>query len=100
MIPPKEGGALRGEVYRDGLLVWGWAQDEAAPERPVELELVFGGQVAGRLLANKFRADLRAAGIGSGCHAFELLLPPYAGGLMVRRRFDGAQLGIAPMKAA
>jgi hypothetical protein len=32
------------------------------------------------LLANQYRADLRAAGLGSGCHAFCFALPQNIGG--------------------
>jgi hypothetical protein len=93
-------GRLRGYLDQAGPLVCGWAQDEAAPEMPVELALVCGGRVVARCLANRFRADLRAAGLGSGCHAFALDLPPLAGALTIRRVTDGAVLEVAARQAA
>lgn len=93
-------GRLRGALYRAGETIYGWAQDESAPEAPVELEIVFGELVVGRFLANRFRADVRAAGIGSGCHAFEVTLPPLSGALTIRRASDGAVLTAARQQAA
>jgi hypothetical protein len=43
------------------------------------------------VLANAYRADLRKAGLGSGCHAFDISLP-MAGAVTVRRASDGAAL--------
>jgi hypothetical protein len=73
--------------------VRGWAQDEDSPEEPVALEILIGGAPILCVLANGFRADLRAAGLGSGCHAFDALLPAGLGGdVVVRRVVDGAPL--------
>jgi Hint domain len=99
-IIPAATGRLRGNLDHAGALLCGWAQDVATPEAPVELELLFGEQLVARFLANRFRADLRAAGLGSGCHAFELALPPFYGSLTVRRVADAAILGQARQKAA
>ena len=98
--PPRTVGRMRGNLDYVGEKLYGWAQDEVAPEIPVELELVFGGRIVGRFLANKFRTDLREAGLGSGCHAFELTLPPFPGALTIRRVIDGAILTAAHKKAA
>jgi hypothetical protein len=92
---PAAPGPLRGNLDHAGLLLCGWAQDEAAPETPVELDLLCGSVPVMRFLANKFCADLRAAGLGSGCHAFELTMPPLTGLLTLRRVSDGAILGSA-----
>jgi hypothetical protein len=86
-------GALRGNIDETGPRLTGWAQDEAAPETPVELELLCNGRTVLRFLANRFRTDLREAGLGSGCHAFELALPPLDGSFTLRRVSDGATLG-------
>ncbi len=93
-------GRLRGNLDHAGILLCGWAQDEAAPEMAVELELVCLGRVVVRFIANKFRADLRAAGLGSGCHAFELPLPPLPGTLTICRVTDKAILGVVQERAA
>jgi len=86
--------SLRGFVDQAGpRLVAGWAQDESAPETPVCLDIRSGGVRIARVLANRFRADLRAAGLGSGCHGFEVLLPAgIAGPIDVMRSSDRAVL--------
>jgi len=83
-------GILRGCIDETGPRLRGWAQNVAAPEQPVELELLCSGAIVLRFLANRYRADLRKAGLGSGCHAFELALPTLDGPLTLRRAADGA----------
>jgi len=80
----------------------GWAQNPAAPEAPVWLEITQNGRRLARLLANTHRADLRAAGIGDGCHGFEITLPePATGGIEVRHAATGWPLqATRPMQAA
>jgi hypothetical protein len=95
LVAPAVPGPLRGNIDRTGPRLFGWAQDEAAPEVAVELELLCGGVVVARFVANRYRADLRAAGLGSGCHAFELDMPPLSGPFTLRRARDGAVLGAA-----
>jgi hypothetical protein len=60
---------------------------------------------AGRVLANRFRDDLRDAGLGNGACAFACPIPPTlrGGEVIVRRASDGAELGrgtAAPARAA
>ncbi len=86
------GEELRGHVDGiEGGVLRGWAQDPAQPDMAVCLEAIAGR----RMMADRFRADLRAAGLGSGCHGFELALPARTarGTLQVRRIADGAILG-------
>ncbi|OYV37090.1 MAG: hypothetical protein B7Z81_06495 [Acidocella sp. 20-61-6] len=87
-------GKLRGFIDIAGPdRVAGWAQNVAQPEIPVRLTLLASGQPAAQLLANRYRADLRDAGIGNGCHAFELAIPPgLAGPFTLRRSLDGTEL--------
>lgn len=91
---PRRPGPLRG--YVDGVnggFLWGWAQDDAAPEEPVVLAVFAGKRRLARIIANGYRADLSAAGLGRGCHGFELQLRPgYEGEIRVCRALDGAQL--------
>ena len=87
---PTATGMLRGCIDETGPLLRGWAQDVAAPEAPVEL--MCAGKIVQRFLTNRYRADLRKAGLGSGCHAFELVLPVLDGPLTLRRVADGAVL--------
>lgn len=93
----RESGRLRG--YVDGIgpaTCFGWAQDSAAPETPVSLDIFSGGRRIGRVLANLYRADVAAAGHGSGYQGFEYRLPEdIAGAIEVRRSADGALLEMA-----
>ncbi|MDR7039143.1 glycosyltransferase involved in cell wall biosynthesis [Methylobacterium sp. BE186] len=54
---------------RDGVLN-GWAFDPQRPETYVGIELWVDGLLLREHRADRFRSDLRAAGIGSGSHAF------------------------------
>jgi hypothetical protein len=96
------GGALRGYVDMAGPVVCaGWAQDLAAPETPVCLDIFSEGRRIGRVLANLYREDVRAAGFGSGCHGFEFVLPEgVALPLAVRRATDGSLLAYTEAGAA
>ncbi len=74
--PSQPQGELRGTVdvvERDRIS--GWVQDITCPETPVALRIVADGKPIARILANKFRQDLSDFGLGSGRHAYELLLP-------------------------
>lgn len=95
-------GALRGSIDRvENGRVYGWAQHAERPEVPVCLEVLLNGTVVAQVLSNRRRADLWQAGLGSGCHAFEVTLPEvlqrhaHAHGmqtLRVRRSADGVEL--------
>ncbi len=87
-------GPLRGCLDEiGGAVLRGWAQDVLAPEVPVALLVLAGGEVIGRLLANGYRPDLRDAGLGSGCHGFRMILPAGEGReIEVRRALNGAKL--------
>jgi hypothetical protein len=77
MPPAHQPGPLRGYVDQAGPNICaGWAQDIAAPEAPVCLDITADGRAIGRVLANLYRADLYEAGLGSGCHGFSFVLPP------------------------
>ncbi len=92
--PIEPAGALRGFVdLATPERVCGWAQDADSPEEPVALEIVVNGTPVLCLLANAYRADLREAGFGSGCHAFDMVVPEGRNGLIeVRRVTDGSAL--------
>jgi autotransporter passenger strand-loop-strand repeat protein len=73
MVPS---GALRGHVDQIGRrCIIGWAQDETCPEAPVCLDIYAGSELVGQVVANRFRPDLAAAGIGDGRHGFEFVPP-------------------------
>lgn len=89
--------ALRGYVDKvDTRSISGWAQTVENPEAPVFLEIFVDGRMIGCALANVYRADLDEAGLGSGRHGFELVLPPELtvspGAVDVRRALDGTPL--------
>ena len=80
---PGVAGPLRGYLETAGPdVVIGWAQDLAAPEQAVSLDVYVGGQAVCRVLANLFREDLRAAGVGLGRHGFTLQLPVGVAGVV------------------
>ena len=90
ILPALQIGALQGFVDQAGpCTVSGWAQNAAAPEAPVSLDILNNGRRVARVLANLYRADLRKAGLGSGCHGFEVHFPTgLSGQIEVRRTVD------------
>ena len=50
-------------------------RDTAAPELRLNLQILIDGAVVGQVAADRLRKDLEHAGIGSGAHGFEYLLP-------------------------
>ncbi len=80
----------------------GWARDPERPDVPVALLVLADGAEIGRVVADRYRPDLVTAGIGDGCHAFELVVP---GGLAaawqhtieVRRADDWTMLTGSPV---
>ena len=81
----------------------GWAQDPADPSTPVTLDVLVNDALYTRLVANRFRPDLLAAGIGTGHHAFTVdleNLPPAPLALHVRHARDHAPLANSPSHIA
>jgi hypothetical protein len=74
----------------------GWAWDRATPEAPVCLGIYAGDRLIAQVVANRYREDLEAAGIGDGRHGFEFTPPKglgfAPGAVTVRRSRDGAAL--------
>ena len=97
-ISPTLRGALD-HCSRERLVGWAYTVDE---EAPVALQVLANGVPIARLLANYPRPDLAEAGIGTGRHSFDLLVP---GGLPhgvrqvieIRRESDGAALPGTPV---
>ena len=79
--------------------------DAATPGQPVRLRIIDNDAVIGAVVAGLHRDDLRRAGIGDGCHAFEFTVP---GGLSphlrhvirVERAADGEDLTNSPWMVA
>jgi hypothetical protein len=94
---PRRDVTLRGQIDETGPRgIKGWAQNSEAPEVPICLDIYADDHLLGQTLANLYRADLAAAGLGSGRHAFSFALPAgfILGGasIEVRRSLDGARL--------
>ena len=92
---------LQGRVDAlEGQMLSGWAQNPDKSEVPVCLEVLVDGVAVARAVANGFRADLLAAGLGSGCHSFRLRLPKAAkqARIEVRRMSDGKALGTLDLR--
>lgn len=62
---------IRGSLDRcDDELIEGWVMLVDLPEKKLLLEAVLGDQIIGQFVADQFRADLQAAGLGDGACAF------------------------------
>ncbi len=59
----------------DRSMLGGWVMDRAASEQRVSLTVFDNGVEIGRVVADRFRADLAGAGIGDGKHSFAFYLP-------------------------
>jgi hypothetical protein len=64
----------------------------------VPLAVSLNGAVVGRIVADRYRVDLEAAGIGDGHHAFSFVLPQDLAPdtdhrIEVRREIDWSLLG-------
>ncbi len=96
-------GPLLGKVEwagRSMISGWAWLLDH--PTVPVVLEVLNKGDVIAVSVADRFRADLRRAGIGDVHHAFHvelprLLSPTQSHELTIRRAADGLALLGCPL---
>ena len=93
-------GSVRGFVDRiTPRVIEGWAQNIDHPEAPICLDICAGSRVIGQVLANRYRPDLKRAGIGSGYHSFAFTLPDglafASNAVEVRRSLDGAVLPVS-----
>ena len=81
--------------------ITGWAQDEAQPDAPLSLLILVNEALVARVLANRHRPDLAAAGIGDGRHGFHFDFPNGLSSgerhvVRVCREADGADLAGSP----
>ncbi len=79
----------------------GWSWDAGHPADPVALQVVDNGELVARVLANRHRADLEKAGMGTGRCAFEVrfpaaLSPHISHTIHVRRETDGLDVEGSP----
>jgi hypothetical protein len=54
--------------------LYGWAWDRVRPTDHLEVEIRVGDRLVATAFANQPRDDLKANGVGDGCHAFELAI--------------------------
>ncbi|TXN65412.1 family 16 glycosylhydrolase [Methylobacterium sp. WL18] len=109
-VEPIRFGDLQGsldlcEISSGDLRVAGWARDTVHPDGPVCLDIVIDGAVAAMTLAEVYRPDLAASGVGKGQHGFDIgLEEPLEFGLPhtveVRRSVDGVTIGAMQLDAA
>ncbi|MDP4026266.1 Hint domain-containing protein [Methylobacterium sp. NEAU 140] len=103
---PTRFGAVQAWLDKcDGTRVAGWARDAAHPDAPVCLDIVVDGITVAMTLAEQYRADIAVAGIGDGCHGFDLdldepLAPDAAHTVEVRRSSDGLRVCAMAVDAA
>ena len=79
----------------------GWAWDPAAPNSPVDVEILDGEQVVLTVCADQYRVDVQQGGKGNGCHGFDIrglatVFPFSWHRIRVRRASDGHDLAGSP----
>jgi glycosyltransferase involved in cell wall biosynthesis len=80
--------------------ITGWARDELRPEKVITLSIFDNDEPIGQVVANAYREDLKTAGLGGGCHAFEFaasLDPSREHVIRVRRGANGVEIPGSPM---
>lgn len=96
-----DAGPLEGWVDRiSGRWLGGWARDPEHPHLSVRLDVLLDGRLVARAVANRYRGDLEALGMGFGQHGFEVeFSKPVAMAdrirITVRRSGDGKPLQVA-----
>jgi GT2 family glycosyltransferase/glycosyltransferase involved in cell wall biosynthesis len=101
-LPSPNAAAPIGSVDQMGFQeISGWAWDAAIPDRPIDIEILDNDVVVLRVSADRFRPDLRDAGIGNGGHGFSIrnlggILPFSQHRVRVRRASDGRDLPGSP----
>jgi autotransporter-associated beta strand protein len=80
--------------------VAGWVQAPDQPDAPLCVDILAAGCRIGRALANVYREDLAAAGIGHGRYGFELALPAGVDLATVEVRCTLADTGLPLTNAA
>jgi hypothetical protein len=68
--------SVRGQIDRlDHERIEGWAFEPASPDAPVVVVILANDVEIGRVVADRYRADLRDAGVGDGRHSFSFVPP-------------------------
>ncbi len=89
---------LRGALSLvDKSRIAGWVQDVSRPSVPVQVKVFLGRTFVAQVVADRYREDLRRAGIGDGYHGFEAALHCFSKSrfLLVRIQcnIDGVVIG-------
>lgn len=97
IVPAAELHGLVDNAAPDRL--YGWAWNATLPQERLAIELRLGTATVFRTQADFARPDLAKAGIGDGCHAFEIPLEPdwirrRAELTVVARAGDGTELAV------
>ena len=71
-VPPSSSGAFESA---DCNQLAGWAWDSSQPSVPLSVDVYDGATKISTVLANVYRADLQASGVGGGAHGFTLPTP-------------------------
>ena len=70
--------SIKGHIDRcDRERLEGWVFSPAEPDRQFALQIFTGELLLGEVVADRMRADLQAAGYGSGRCAFSYTMPPH-----------------------
>jgi GT2 family glycosyltransferase/glycosyltransferase involved in cell wall biosynthesis len=67
----------------DGCVLTGWAASTRNPDERLRLQVRYRGRLVAEGIADVYRKDLEAAGLGDGHHAFDITLPADACGASV-----------------
>lgn len=98
---PAASGPAMGNLERiEAGVLHGWIVDTAGADA-VEADVLVDGEVVGRIVANRYRADLDQARIGGGIGGFTVALPASAERLeqvSLRRVVDGQVLAAAQVE--
>jgi hypothetical protein len=98
---PAAAGPMMGNLERiEGGVLHGWVIDAAGAEA-VEAEVLVDGESVGRIVANRYRADLDQAGLAGGRGGFTMALPASVESLSqvsLRRVVDGKVLAAATVE--
>ncbi len=82
--------------------VAGWVRDATRPEAAVSVLVLDNDKLVGRVVANRYRADLSRAGIGEGRHGFVFefplpLNPAERHAIRLRSEVDGEEFPPSPL---
>jgi hypothetical protein len=81
----------------NGEKITGWAWDQSQPDTPIQVDIYDGDTLLATVLADRFRADLKKAGMGNGKHGFLYPVPERlkdGKAHSIRIRFSGTSIDL------